>query len=200
MNQVLLLDRDGVLCADRSDFVKHVDELEVLPGVPEALGRMTAAGIRLAVISNQSLIGRGIVSRATVDGINQTLAERLGSHGAKIEEFFICPHSPDEGCACRKPKPGLIYAARDKLQFEPSETWMIGDDLRDLQAAQAAGCRSALVLTGKGMAKLAQARDVPKFVDLDDFVGWFLSDLRRAKANTGIASIDLRPHPVAKSP
>jgi D-glycero-D-manno-heptose 1,7-bisphosphate phosphatase len=178
MSRIVLLDRDGVLCADRPDFVKSVDELEVLPGVAEALGKLTAAGVRLAVVSNQSCIGRGIVARQAVDHINATLGERLSAHGARLEGFFICPHAPDAGCACRKPRPGLIEAALSALHAEASNTWLLGDDLRDLQAAKAAGCRGALMLTGKGRAKLDQARNVPKFLDVADFSGWFVDEVK----------------------
>jgi len=182
MSRVVLLDRDGVLCADRPDFVKSVDELDVLPGVPEALGRLTAARVRLAVVSNQSCIGRGIVDRASVDEINATLARRLSTHGGRLDGFFICPHAPDAGCACRKPKPGLVEAALAALDAKPSEAWLLGDDLRDLAAAKAAHCRGALLLTGKGRGKLDQARNVPKFLDVADFSGWFIDEVQCGRA------------------
>ncbi len=171
----LLLDRDGVLCADRPDFVKSPTELEPLSGVAEALGLLTAAGVRTAVITNQSCIGRGLVTRTEVDEINAALSTQLSVCGGRIERFFLCPHAPDAGCMCRKPSPGLILEARAAFDFDPTRTWLVGDDLRDIEAARRAGCRPALVLTGKGTRNLRLAHGVPKFVDLADFCAFLLA-------------------------
>lgn len=141
----VLIDRDGVLVRMRPDYVKSWSEVEILPGALAGLARLRAAGHRVAVVTNQACIGRGLVTADAVAEINKRLADEVRSAGGAIESFHVCPHLPDEGCSCRKPKPGLLLEAAERLGANPTECWLIGDQLSDIEAARAAGCRPLLV-------------------------------------------------------
>lgn len=143
------LDRDGVINRERADYVKTWDEFEFLPNVLPALQRLATLSIPIFVISNQSAIGRGLVSRETVDMIHQQARLRIEAAGGRIDGFFVCPHHPDENCHCRKPKPGLLLAAAAQCNLNLATCRLIGDAVTDLQAAQAAGCQSILVESGR---------------------------------------------------
>jgi len=173
--RAILLDRDGVLNRDRVDFVKSLDELVILPGAGKAVAALNRAGFTVLVVTNQSCIGRGILAADQVAAIHDELCRRLSSDGATIDGFYICPHAPADGCDCRKPAPGLLVRAAREWGFERSETWFVGDATRDVEAGQAAGCRAALVLTGKGRASHEEMPDVPAFEDLAAFVDWFVA-------------------------
>ncbi len=151
----VFLDRDGVINKDRPDYVKSWEEFEFLPGVLEAFRVLAASPHRIVVVSNQSSIGRGLVSRETVDGIHARMTEAIRRSGGRIDAIYYCPHRPDEDCPCRKPRPGLILKAARELDIDIAGSWLVGDDLRDLETAVAAGVRPVLVRTGHG-------RDVPE--------------------------------------
>jgi len=165
-NGVILLDRDGVLNVDRADSVKVLSELEIERGAVEGCARLHAAGHRLAVVTNQSAVGRGLTDRATVDAVNIELDHRLGE---VIDAWYVCDHAPEAGCACRKPGTLLLEQARDDLGFAPADTWFVVDADRDVVAAQRFGCRPAIVRTGKGALTASRFPDVPSFDDLADF-------------------------------
>jgi D-glycero-D-manno-heptose 1,7-bisphosphate phosphatase len=129
----------------RPNYVRRWEEIEILPGALQALARLTAAGLDLIVLTNQSAIGRGLVSRETVDGINRRLAEAVEASGGRLTEFLICPHAPAEACDCRKPAPGLLLRARDELGVDLERAILIGDQRSDIEAARAAGCRAILI-------------------------------------------------------
>jgi len=141
----VFLDRDGVLVRDRPDYVKGWAEVEIVPGAFAALARLRSAGARIFVATNQSAVGRGIVRREAVDDIHERLARIAEAHGAPIDGFLVCPHRPDEGCACRKPKPGLLLQAQRERGFDLSTAYMVGDQASDALAALAAGCTPILV-------------------------------------------------------
>ncbi|MCX6568256.1 MAG: D-glycero-beta-D-manno-heptose 1,7-bisphosphate 7-phosphatase [Candidatus Aminicenantes bacterium] len=170
----VFLDRDGVINKDRPDYVKSWEEFEFLPGALEAF-RVLAAGPRqVVVVSNQSGIGRGLVSRETVDEIHARMTEAVRRSGGRIDAIYYCPHRPDEDCPCRKPRPGLILKAARELDIDLAASWLVGDDLRDLETAVAAGVRPILVRTGHGrdLAETRLARvsyPVDVFEDLLEF-------------------------------
>lgn len=173
----VFLDRDGVLCENRDDHVKSWDEFVPIPGAARAVGDLTRAGVRVFVVTNQSVIGRGIVAASDVEKIHDLMRELLEAEGARIEEILVCPHAPSDGCECRKPAPGLLTGAAQRHGIDLAGSWMIGDAASDCQAAAAAGCRSVLVLTGRGRA---QARDAkPDFVarDLPEATRWIVERL-----------------------
>ena len=170
-NRVILLDRDGVLNVDRPDSVKRLDDLQMETGAVAGSARLFGAGYRLAVVTNQSAVGRGWMSRTTLDAVNAEIDRRLGE---TVTRWYVCDHSPDEGCRCRKPDTLLLERAHHDLGFEPSETWFVGDAGRDVEAARRFGLQPALVRTGKGADTAREYPDVPAWADLDAFASWLI--------------------------
>jgi D-glycero-D-manno-heptose 1,7-bisphosphate phosphatase len=160
--RLVLLDRDGVLNEDRADFVKGPHELAMIPGAAAAVARLNAAGLKVALCTNQSCVGRGIITVERLERIHEHLRERLSREGARLDAIYFCPHAPWENCACRKPAAGMLRDALRRFGTNPSDAAMVGDGLRDLQAAKTAGCARHLVRTGNG-AK-TQADGVPRDV------------------------------------
>ena len=142
---VVFLDRDGIINRMRADYVKRWDELEILPDALTTLARLSANGCEVIVLTNQSAIGRGLVSRQTVDDMHRRLAATIDAHGGHVRAFLVCPHTPTDGCDCRKPAPGLLHRARDELGVDLATAILVGDQLSDVDAARAAGCRAILV-------------------------------------------------------
>jgi D-glycero-D-manno-heptose 1,7-bisphosphate phosphatase len=151
----LFLDRDGVINYNRADYVKSWPEFEFLPGVLEALSRLSQLDWLIIVVSNQSAIGRGLVEQETVEQIHQRMLERVKSTGGQIHHVFYCPHHPTENCDCRKPRPGLLLRAKERLQIDLARSILIGDALSDLDAARSVGCLPILVKTGRGREQLS---------------------------------------------
>lgn len=156
---LILLDRDGVINEDRADFVKSPAELKIIPGALEAIRRLNDAGHPVVITTNQSCIGRGIISLEMLGNIHQTLLGKLAAVGGHIDEIFIAPDAPWAATENRKPGPGMLLQAMEKFRSSAQQTVMIGDSLRDLQAAQAVGCARILVQTGKG--KATQKKGIP---------------------------------------
>jgi D-glycero-D-manno-heptose 1,7-bisphosphate phosphatase len=148
--KVVLLDRDGVLNEDRADYVKNPGELVLIPGVGEAIAKLNGAGLRIAIVSNQSAVGRGIISQGMLDEINARLLSELRKAGAKIDLFLVCTDAPGQPSQRRKPAPGMLREALTHFRAQPLDAVMIGDQVSDLLAAKAAGCARFLVRTGKG--------------------------------------------------
>jgi D-glycero-D-manno-heptose 1,7-bisphosphate phosphatase len=140
--RAVLFDRDGTLCVD-VPYNGDPDRLVLVPGAAAAVEQLHAAGIRTAVISNQSGVGRGLVTRRQVDAVNRRLRELIG----RVGPILVCPHRSDDGCSCRKPMPGLVLEAAAALSMDPAECVVIGDIGADLGAAAAAGARAVLVPT-----------------------------------------------------
>lgn len=153
----LLLDRDGVLNADSRDHVRCAAQWRPLPGALQAVARCHRAGIRMAVVTNQSGVARGYFSPATLALIHARMFAEVRGQGGRIEAAFYCPHGPDDGCACRKPAPGLLLRAMRYLGARPDQTLMIGDSERDMQAARAAGLGHLRVGPGSACGDLAGA-------------------------------------------
>ncbi len=150
-NPVVFLDRDGVINRDSPDYIKGWHEFEFLPGSPEAIARFTAAGFAVIVITNQSALGRGMITPAVLDDLHTRLIRSVRQRGGEITDIFFCPHTPDDECPCRKPKPGLIRQACGKYGIDPATAWMIGDSAKDIECGRNAGCgHTALVRTGNG--------------------------------------------------
>jgi D-glycero-D-manno-heptose 1,7-bisphosphate phosphatase len=154
----IFLDRDGVINRNRPDHVKAWDEFEFLPGVLEALARLAGVGLPVLVISNQGAIGRGLTTQAAVDEINRRMAAEIRAAGGRIDDVLCCPHRPEDGCACRKPRPGLLLQAAERWDLDLAASVLVGDAETDILAAQRAGCRPLLVLTGRGAEQLAVLR------------------------------------------
>ncbi|MBA3623748.1 MAG: D-glycero-beta-D-manno-heptose 1,7-bisphosphate 7-phosphatase [Methylibium sp.] len=147
--KLVILDRDGTINADRDDYVKSADEWEPLPGALEGIARLNHAGWHVVVATNQSGLGRGLFDMAALNAMHEKMNKGMAQAGGRIDAVFFCPHAPDEGCACRKPLPGLFEQISERYGVDLRGVPAIGDSLRDLQAARAAGCETHLVLTGK---------------------------------------------------
>lgn len=152
----VLLDRDGVINEDADMGILDVAAWRPLPGSVGAIARLTAAGIPVAVCTNQSAIARGYLSEATLHRIHARMAAVIESAGGRLEAVRYCPHGPDDGCRCRKPAPGLIEQALARLDCRPTDAVMIGDSRRDLEAAARAGVAAWLVRTGNGRATASE--------------------------------------------
>ena len=147
----IFLDRDGVINENREDYVKSWQEFRFLAGSREAIAKLTQAGHRIIVCTNQAAIARGHVSIETVEDINRRMIAGIAEYGGAIEKVYYCPHAKDENCMCRKPRPGMLLRARDELGIDLSDAVFIGDSMTDVRAGLAAGARSMLVLTGLGI-------------------------------------------------
>lgn len=150
MTRLMLLDRDGVLNEDRPDSVRDPGQLVPIAGAAAAVARLNAAGVKVAVCTNQSVVGRGIVSPQTLERIHDRLREFLAHEGAHLDAILVCPDPPGAATDRRKPGPGMLLEALRQFRADARDTPMVGDALRDLQAARRAGCRPVLVRTGKG--------------------------------------------------
>lgn len=157
MTRLLILDRDGVINHDSDAYIKTPDEWIAIPGSLEAIARFSHAGWRIVVASNQSGVARGMFTMDTLGAIHTKMRREVALAGGLIEAIFICPHGPDEGCACRKPANGMFRDIAQRLDIPLGGVPAVGDSLRDLQAASRAGCVPWLVLTGKGQATWAAA-------------------------------------------
>jgi len=157
--KLVMLDRDGVLNCDRPDSVKNPAELAMLEGAAAAVARLNNFGCKVALVSNQSIVGRGIISADMLELIQRHLTDHLARAGARLDGAFICTDPPGPPSQRRKPAPGMLREAMQQFGVTPYQTVMIGDDLRDLQAAAAAGCARILVRSGKGAA--VQAAGLP---------------------------------------
>jgi D-glycero-D-manno-heptose 1,7-bisphosphate phosphatase len=154
--KLVILDRDGVINFDSEHFIKSPAEWKPIPGSLEAIARLTQAGYRVVVATNQSGIGRGLFDMDTLNAMHDKMHRAVQAVGGRIDAVFYCPHSADSKCDCRKPKPGMFNRIGACFNTDLSEAYAIGDSLRDLQAAFAAGARPVLVLTGKGEATLKE--------------------------------------------
>lgn len=184
----VILDRDGVLNVERSDggYIEDWSQWRWIPGALEGLGMLGAAGVHLSVATNQAGIGRGLIAREALDAIHRRMLDEAAQAGSVIQQVFACPHAPDDGCDCRKPAPGLLLRAIEAAGIPASATVVVGDDLRDLEAAGAAGVAAVLVRTGKGrFTEAAAARaGVPVFDDLRAFASAFVVPSRLAFEGT----------------
>ena len=151
----IFLDRDGVINRDSSNYIKSLEEFEFLPGSLDALKRLTEEDYRIIIITNQSIIGRKWISLEALEEIFVHMKTEIRNSGGRIHDIFFCPHTPEEGCLCRKPLPGLITRAVKTHLIDISTTTMVGDSAKDIICAKNAGCKhSVLVKTGNYKAAL----------------------------------------------
>lgn len=150
----IFLDRDGVIIENRDRYVRSWADVAVLPGALAALAAARDSGYAFVIVTNQSAVGRGIISRETADDINRRLLDVIRATGGRIDAVYLCPHAPDDGCECRKPLPGMLLRAAREHDLDLARSVMIGDALSDSGAGQAAGvAQSILVRTGRGRAQ-----------------------------------------------
>jgi len=176
--RLVILDRDGVINQDSDHYIKSADEFRPIPGSLAAIARLNRAGYTVAVATNQSGIGRGLFDRDALEAMHAKLRRLLAAEGGEVDHIFFCPHTPEDDCDCRKPRPGLLRRIAEHYGMALAGVPAIGDSLRDLQAARAVGARPLLVRTGKGERALATGGEalagVPIYADLaaavDDLV------------------------------
>ena len=158
MKKIIILDRDGVINFDSDHYIKSLHEWKPIPGSLEAIATLSQASYKIAVVTNQSGVQRGLFGIEVLHEIHQTLQSRVRALGGHIDGLFFCPHQPSDDCHCRKPKTGLFELVANFFQVDLNGVPAIGDAWRDIEAARAANCSPILVLTGKGERTLQQHR------------------------------------------
>lgn len=148
--KLIILDRDGVINHDSDQFIKSPEEWQPIKGSLEAIARLNQYGWRVVVASNQSGVGRGLFGMDTLNAINDKMVRSLAEVGGRLDAIFFCPHAADSTCECRKPKPGMYLQVAERFNVDLTQVPVVGDSLRDLEAAVAVGAQPYLVLTGKG--------------------------------------------------
>jgi D-glycero-D-manno-heptose 1,7-bisphosphate phosphatase len=160
-----------VILEHRDDYVKSLAEAVIMPAALAALQRLAPSSYRIVIVTNQALVGRGIIPLGEVQAINQWTVDEIRRAGGRIDGWYLCPHHPSANCGCRKPKPGMLLDAAADLHIDLARSVMIGDAITDLQAGRAAGTRPILVRTGRGQTQSELLRtngliDTPVFDDL----------------------------------
>ena len=181
--RLVILDRDGVINQESPDFIKTPEEWIPIKGSLEAIAQLSQAGYDVVVLTNQSGVGRGLLSADMLGQIHVRMIDYVQQLGGKIQSVLFCPHRPDEGCTCRKPGTGMYDELAERLKTSFAGVYSVGDSLRDLQAAHSAGASPVLVRTGNGRKTLqllnegdsADLKDVPVFPNLAKFVNALLN-------------------------
>jgi D-glycero-D-manno-heptose 1,7-bisphosphate phosphatase len=166
---LVILDRDGVINEDSDDYIKTLDEWVPIPGSIDAIARLSRAGYKIGVATNQSGLARGYFDDIALANMHALLCALVEEQGGQVDAICYCPHGPDEGCHCRKPAPGLLEQISEELQMSTAGAWYVGDTGKDLELGLKMGCKTILVRTGKGRQteqKLDQAtRQAVSIVD-----------------------------------
>lgn len=172
--KLIILDRDGVINFDSDQYIKHVNEWRPIPGSLEAMARLSQAGYKVAIATNQSGINRKLFDIQALDAIHQTLQSHVHALGGYIDGIFFCPHQPEDECHCRKPNTGLFELIANFFQVSLNDVPFVGDSWRDIEAALTMKCQPILVCTGKGEHTLQVHRDklekIPVYADLSEAV------------------------------
>ncbi len=158
--KLIILDRDGVINFDSDQYIKSPEEWRPIPGSLAAIARLNQWGYRVVVATNQSGVGRGLFEMDTLNSIHEKMMKAAAQEGARIDAIFFCPHTQTDECQCRKPRPGMLQEIASRFNADLKGVPVIGDALRDLQAAVAVDARPILVLTGKGK-KTANDPELP---------------------------------------
>ncbi len=178
--RAVFLDRDGVInkYPGHKKYVTRLEDFKLLPGAKEAVAKLSKKKWKIFIASNQAGVGKGLYSQRTLDAITTEMLKQIKKVGGNITQVYYCTHRKEENCSCRKPMPGMFHAARAKYKINLKASFFIGDTIRDVEAAQAAGCSSILVLSGK--EKLSRRKSwkiMPDFVfkDLDQAAEFILN-------------------------
>jgi histidinol-phosphate phosphatase family protein len=177
--RAVFLDRDGTIAID-VPYCRRIEDFKILPGVPSAIGLLNRHGFRVVVITNQSGIARGYFTQDTLTLIHDKMRSELREAGASIDAIYVCPHHPDDGCECRKPKPTLILKAADDLGILLEHSYMVGDDAKDIRAGRAAGCRTIWLTVHPTVRRRVSGPPSDHIAaNLSEAVEWLLSDAMR---------------------
>lgn len=178
----VFLDRDGTI-NEQMGYINHLSRFVLLPQAIPAIRRLNEAGLKVVLVTNQSGVARGYFPASLVDEVHELMQNLLAAGGARLDGIYTCLHGPDEGCPCRKPRPGLILQAARNLDLDLSRSYLVGDRMDDLETAAHAGVKGILVLTGYGQGEyqyLAPTQKVqPVYVAADvlEAADWILKDL-----------------------
>ncbi len=175
--KLIILDRDGVINEDSDEYIKSPEEFVPISGSLEAIARLCHAGYTVVVATNQSGVGRKYFDMETLQKIHAKMNRLLAAAGGRVSAIYFCPHTPDAGCTCRKPAPGMLQEIGERFQVDLSMVPFVGDSLRDLQAARAVGAKPVLVRSGKGMRTLENGQElenIPVFDNLSDYTDHLL--------------------------
>ncbi len=196
MSKAVFLDRDGTIIKE-VNFLKKIEQIELIKGSAPAISLLNKAGLKVIVVTNQSGVARGYFTEEFVKESHREIDNRLKKQGAMVDTWLYCPHHPTEGnipykkeCNCRKPKPGLLLRAKDKFDIDLSQSFIIGDSLRDLEAGWNAGLKTILVLTGYGENTLLSLKDELReqisFIakDILEASEWILNSLKNPLPKT----------------
>ena len=209
--KLVIVDRDGTLNYEREGYIQTPEQWEPIPGALDAIARLNHAGFHVVIVANLPGLGRGLYDVDALNAVHARMQRELAQAGGRIEAVFFCPHAPDEGCDCRKPKPGLFEQIGTRYKVDLTQVHAVGDSERDLQAAHAAGCVPHLVLTGK--TELAEGQPLPPefppdtrvHADLAAFATSFIAEQEaqeaaQAQAAAATAEQALRNAPGAPAP
>lgn len=187
MSRAIFLDRDGVLIENRSDYVREWSHVTLLPMVTEALSGFHREGLKIIIVTNQSAVGRGLMTFETAQEINIRLTDTIKENGGWIDAVYMCPHNPRDRCTCRKPQPGLLLQAARDHSLDLRSSWMVGDAWSDLLAGQSAGLQGTIMVrTGRGSSQLHenQPEGIRPFLISDDLFGAFRTIIDFTKNST----------------
>jgi D-glycero-D-manno-heptose 1,7-bisphosphate phosphatase len=179
----VFLDRDGTI-NEEMGYINHLSRLVLLPGSGAAIRHLNEAGLKVVMVTNQSGAARGYFAPSLVKEVHAELQRRLAAQGARLDGLYACLHSPEAGCSCRKPKPGLIEQAARELNLDLGRSYLVGDRYVDIQTARNAGVKGILVLTGYGRGEYEHQSHnwpaPPVYVaqDLNDAARWIVQDLK----------------------
>jgi D-glycero-D-manno-heptose 1,7-bisphosphate phosphatase len=148
--RAIFLDRDGVICENRPDHIKSWAEFKFLPQAKTGLAALSRLGLPIVIVTNQSVINRGLATVSAVEEIHQRMVAEIEAYGGRIDRVVYCPHRPDEKCDCRKPEPGMLLRVAVEMGIDLAQSYLIGDAVTDLIAGNRVGCCTFLVLTGRG--------------------------------------------------
>jgi histidinol-phosphate phosphatase family protein len=157
------LDRDGTVIVERFRHLAEPDEVELIPGAIEGLRELNGLGLGLVVITNQSALGRGNLDQAGLEAVHQRLRSLLASEGIQLSGIYVCPHTPEDGCFCRKPRPGLLKSAARQLGVSPANSFVIGDKASDIECGRGVGATTILVRTGYGAQVAKEGTATPDY-------------------------------------
>lgn len=181
MRSAIFLDRDGVIIENREHYVRSWDDVAFIPGALRALKLLSPLDLAVVVVTNQAVVGKGIITLAQAEEINQRLLAEARAHGGRVDAAYLCPHRTDESCECRKPMPGMLLRAAREHDLDLARSVMVGDAITDMKAAHAAGVRAMLVKSGRGASELQSFSGRAWFDvagDLADATELFLQTMR----------------------
>ncbi len=182
MVRAVILDRDGTI-NEEMGYINHLSRFRLLPGSAEAIALLNHEGLKVIVATNQSGVARKYFPAPLVSRVHGLMMELLEQQGARVDAIYVCQHAPDEGCSCRKPRPGLLHQAAQELQIDLNRSYVVGDRFNDIQLAANVGAKGILVLTGYGRGELENFQGErlvePDYIatDLLDAAGWILKNV-----------------------